>query len=315
VQDDLRMDPKIEDVDAWVVARIGELERANRRLWIGVAASFTTLVSLGIAAGMFAAHLELPGAAAPAESADGALHVNDLEVRHALRVVDADGNTVISLGRDEKPENGSPQAVVALFAGDRSAQQTVRIATSALGSALSLSSPDGNASSSLFAGASGVSLELRRGPAVRTLNEVREPAAATVAAAPPAAPAPASPAAAQAESDAVAARAAGDGAALVDLTNPTLQAVGSGFLVGPSSVTDSSGGLRVRGKIVNATSIDQSRAEFRLALGSREVSFTVARVSAGSSAPFAVELQTAGKADVRAAHMRWVRSSVAYGEE
>ncbi|HXZ84021.1 MAG TPA: hypothetical protein VEI82_00905 [Myxococcota bacterium] len=308
------MEAKIEDVDAWVVARIGALERANRRLWIGVAASFTTLVSLGIAAAMFAAHLELPGGVAPQEG--GSLRVEDLEVRHALRVVDGEGRTLISLGRDEKPETGASQAVLALFAGERAPQQTIRLATSSLGSALSLSSLDGGASSSLFAGASGVSLELRRGQSVRTLSELREPAAALAAApAPPAVAASKPSAAARGEAEALAARSAGDGAAVVDLTNPTLQAVGSGFLVGPSSVTDSAGGLRLRGRIVNATSVDQSRAEFRIALGSREVSFTIARVSAGSSAPFAVELQTGGKADVRAAHMRWVRSSVAYGEE
>ena len=311
------MEPKIEDVDAWVVARIGALERANRRLWIGVAASFTTLVSLGIAAAMFAAHLEVPGAIAPGEGLPGTLHVDELEVRHALRVVDADGRTLISLGREDKPESGSSQAVVALFAGDRAPQQTIRLATSSLGSALSLASVDGGSSSSLFAGASGVSLELRRGATVRSWSELREPGAAGAGSAPaPAqAAAPRATAAAHGESEALAARAAGDGAAVVDLTNPALQAVGSGFLVGPSSVTDSSGGLRVRGRIVNATSVDQSRAEFRIALGAHEVSFTVARVSAGGSAPFAVELQAAGKADVRAAHMRWMRSSLAYGEE
>ena len=313
--DDLRMEPKIEDVDAWVVARIGALERANRRLWIGVAASFTTLVSLGIAAAMFAAHLELPGGIAPGEALPGALHVEELEVRRALRVVDGDGHTLISLGREDKPVGGSPQAVVALFAGEQGSQQTIRLATSSLGSALSLSSLDGGASSSLFAGASGVSLELRRGASVRTLNELRETGGAIAASAPAQVASSRAAAAPQGESEALAARAAGDGTALVDLTNPTLQAVGSGFLVGPSSVTDSSGGLRVRGRIVNATSVDQSRAEFRIALGAREVSFTVARVSAGRSAPFAVELQAGGKADVRAAHMRWVRSDVAYGEE
>jgi hypothetical protein len=86
-------------------------------------------------------------------------------------------------------------------------------------------------------------------------------------------------------------------------------------LVGPISVTDSSGGLRVRGRVVNATSLDQARAEFRLAIGKREISFSVARIAAGGSAPFAVELPASGNADVRTARMRWVRSSLSYGEE
>ncbi|HTO70518.1 MAG TPA: hypothetical protein VMR31_11710 [Myxococcota bacterium] len=316
------MERPTEDVDAWVVARLGALERANRRLWIGVAASFTTLVSLCIAGAMFAAHLEVPESAGTAAATGGLLTVDDLEVRRAVRLVDEAGHTLISLGREVPAQGGGePQAVLALFAGGaREPQQTVRVATSSLGSALSLASVDGSTSSSLFAGASGVSLELRRGAAVRTWTEAREPGTAVAAAtvpAPPPPPVAAKPGAAapRTEADALAPKSAGDGSATIDLTNPTLQAMGSGFLVGPTSVTDSSGGVRVRGRIVNATSVDQARAEFKLAIGSREVSFSVARVAAGGSAPFAVELAVGGKADVRTARMRWVRSAVSYSEE
>ena len=94
-----------------------------------------------------------------------------------------------------------------------------------------------------------------------------------------------------------------------------LQAIGSGFLVSPTSVTDSSGGLRVRGRIVNATSLDQARAEFRLTVGKREVPFTVSRISAGNSAQFVVELPQSDAGDVPAARMRWARSNVSYGED
>ena len=106
-----------------------------------------------------------------------------------------------------------------------------------------------------------------------------------------------------------------DGSASIDLTDPVLQSIGSGFLVSPTSVTDSNGALRVRGRIVNETSLDQARAEFRLAVGGREVPFTVARIGAGDSAPFVVELPQSAAADVRSARMRWTRSSVSYGED
>ncbi len=329
------MDKNIENVDAWVVARISALERANRRLWVGITAVFTTLVSLAIAGGLFAAYFELPAGGASGGASDQ-LSVGDLEVRNSLRVVDADGRNLVWLGR-EAGRGGDPQVVLGLFAaaGSGEPQQTIRVATSALGSALSLSSPDGGTSSSLFAGKAVASLELRRGATVATFTEKAAPgptpaqagaAPASPPAAPEAAPAPppmratrepAGPAApaALAEADALAARGAGEGGSVtVDLTNPTLQSLGSGFFVGPTSVTDSSGGLRVRGRIVNATSVDQSQAEFRLGVGKREVSFSVARVGAGGSAPFAVELPD-GKADVRAARMRWLRSTVRYGEE
>ena len=93
-----------------------------------------------------------------------------------------------------------------------------------------------------------------------------------------------------------------------------LQAIGSGFLVSPTSVTGSSG-VRVRGRIVNATNFDAARPEFRLSVGKREVPFTVARIDAGTSAQFVVELPQSPSADVKAARMRWTRSSVSYGEE
>ena len=320
------MAQEIENVDAWVVARLGALERANRRLWIGVGALFTTLVSLGIAGGLFAAHFEIPGAPASGGVTEQ-LTVGDLEVRNAIRVVDDAGRNLAWVGR-EAQSGGATQAVVGLYAaapGAGDSQQTIRIATSSLGSALSLASADGANSSSLFAGKTGVSLELRRGNSATTYTDkagAPSSAAAQEAAPPPPAPVPESAPAAEApagrrtEADALAGRWTSDvGTFTVDLTNPTLQSLGSGFLVGPTSVTDSSGGLRVRGRIVNTTSVDQSRAEFKLGVGKREVSFLVARVSAGGSAPFAVELPENSKADVRAARMRWLRSTVRYGEE
>jgi pyruvate/2-oxoglutarate dehydrogenase complex dihydrolipoamide acyltransferase (E2) component len=318
------MERNIENVDAWVVARIGELERANRRLWIGIGALFTTLASLALAGGLFAAHFEVPAGVAAAPG--GKLAVDELELRHALRIVDDQGRDLVWLGREKPPGAAAAsgeQTVLGLFAANDSEepQQTVRVATSRLGSALSLSSQDGAASSSLFAGKTGVSLELRRGSAVTSWSERSgAPAAAPAPAPAPAPPAPAPAAApasgARAESDALAARITADAAAAaVDLTNPTLQSLGSGFFVGPTSVTDSAGGIRVRGRIVNATSIDQTRAEFRITVGKREVAFSVARIAAGASAPFALEMAQAASAEIRGARMRWVRSSVSYGSE
>lgn len=308
------------DQDAWVVARLAALERANRLLWGGLALSFTTLVSLGIAGALLFSQVELPARVGSLFGAGGAASVDELRVRRALRVVDDAGRDLIRLGREADPRGGAEQAVIGLYAAGSGGepQQTMRLATSRLGSAFALSSLDGESTSSLFAGDGGVSLELRRGATRRTLTEQRDGAA--VAAAPSApregARAPAgAQSGPQSESDALAARPAGDGAATVDLTNPMLQAIGAGFLVSPTSVTDSSGGLRVRGRIVNATSLDQARAQFMLAIGRREVPFTVGRIGAGRSAQFVVEFPQNASADVRAARMRWARSAVSYGEE
>lgn len=309
--------------DAFVLARLAALERTNRLLRAGLVLVFTTLVSLGIAAVLFAMHVELPEGVASTLGGGGSVRVDELEVRKSLRVVDDAGRSLIWLGREtDKPSGSDAQAVIGMFAAgpEGEPQQTMRMATSRLGSALALSSLDGSATSSMFAGASGVSLELRRGDATRTFSEQRESAIGgppAMPAMPPSAPREAerAPKGAPSQADALAARPAGDGAASVDLTNPVLQAIGSGFLVSPTSVTDSSGGLRVRGRIVNATSLDQARAEFRLTVGKREVPFTVARISAGNSAQFVVEFPQSESADVRTARMRWARSNVSYGED
>ena len=275
-----------------MLARLAALERTNRLLWAGLVLTFTTLVSLAIAGALLATHVDLPAGMAGALGGGGTVSVDELQVHKAVRVVDDAGRDLIWIGRetDRAKADSDAQAVIGLFAaGPGAPQQTMRLATSPLGSALSLSSLDGDATSSLFAGASGVSLELRRGATARTLSEQRNGGASAAAprrrrprrrASPPR-----SARGARKQGDALAARPAGDGAASIDLTNPVLQAIGSGFLVSPTSVTDSSGGLRVRGRIVNATSLDQARAEFRLSVGKREVPFTVARIDAGTSAP------------------------------
>jgi hypothetical protein len=311
------MERKVEHEDAWVVARIAALERANRRLWVTLGALLMVFVSLGIAGAMFAAQLELPN------GVGGALKVDDLEIRRALRVVDEEGHDLIWLGREpERKGSAGGQAVLGLFAPQSSGatEQTVRIATSPLGSGLSLSTPDGSSSTSLFAGTSGVSLELRRGSATRSFSE-KSDAGMAVAAAPPAVTPAAAPAgrpasdSAKAEAVALAARAGDSSGNSVDLTNPALQALGSGFFVSPISVMDANDGLRVRGRILNTTSVDQLRADFRLVVGGREVVVGVSRIDAGASAPFAVDLPHAGSANVKAARMRWERSTVAYAAD
>src|SRR5258706_10112019 len=129
------MDKNIENVDAWVVARISALERANRRLWVGITAVFTTLVSLAIAGGLFAAYFQLPAGGASGGASDQ-LSVGDLEVRNSLRVVDADRRNLVWLGREAGP-GGDPQVALGLFAaaGAGGPQQPLRFAPSPLGSA------------------------------------------------------------------------------------------------------------------------------------------------------------------------------------
>jgi len=310
------MDETAGNADGWVIARIVALENANRRLWIALAALGMTLVSLGIAAVFLAVNIELPtGTGSRASDASGASIVaDDVTVRGALRVVDDDGRSLVWIGRERASAGASAgpggQAVIGLFAGTSSEapQQTIRLATSGLGSALSLSTPDGSDSVSVFAGTSGVSLELRRGETSRVISERADGA--------PDARRPASEAT-RAEAPAIAGAATGESerGALVDLSDPAIQPLGGAFYVGRLSLSDQSGVLRVSGRLINATSIDQLRAEFRLSVAGRELPFSVGRIAAGSSTAFTVELPSANAAALRAARMRWVRSTLSYLSE
>ncbi|MGH7292968.1 MAG: hypothetical protein ACREJT_17235, partial [Myxococcota bacterium] len=73
------MDELTGNEDGWVVARISALERANRRLWVGLGGLAMVLVSLAIAAGLVATNLEVPGTfmASSEEGAGGASVVAD----------------------------------------------------------------------------------------------------------------------------------------------------------------------------------------------------------------------------------------------
>ncbi len=305
------------DQDAWVAARLAALERGNRRLWAGVAALGMTLIGLCIAAVFLAATVTVPGMLSPGTKAQRGVstEVDDLTVRGSLRVVDDAGRSLVFIGREAAPAGasaGSGQAVIGLFAGSgkTAPTQTIRLATSGLGSALSLSTSDGTSSSSIFAGESGALLELRRGENSRLVSERDEGKA-------PGKRTAASSAGLRVEAPAIA-RAPSRGTeqgAVVDLNDPALQPIGGGLYVGRLSISDQSGALRVQGRLVNGTSVDQTRAEFRLTVAGRELPFSVGRISAGSSTRFTVEIPTASPASLREARIRWVRSTLSYLSE
>ena len=309
------MDETTGDADGWVVARVAALERANRRLWIAFAALGMTLVSVCLVALFVGANLALPsgGDRRAGNASWGNLVADDVTVRGALRVVDASGQSLVWIGR-ERPAAaataGKEQAVIGLFAGAgaEAPQQTIRLATSPLGSALSLSTPDGSSSVSVFAGESAVSLELQRDKTARVISERADGASS--------APSRASEGP-RVEAPAVARAAAGEAGRgeMIDLTDAAIQPIGDGFYVGRLALNDQSGVLRLSGRLINSTSIDQLRAEFRLSVAGRDLPFSVGGIPAGSSTAFTVELPAANSTALRAARLRWVRSTLRYQSE
>ncbi|MEX2209031.1 MAG: hypothetical protein WEF50_22670 [Myxococcota bacterium] len=315
------MDETTRNEDGWVMARLVALEQMNRRLWIAIAALGMTGISVCLAAYFVMANLELPAGAVASDADPGAsLVANDLTLHGALRVVDEAGRNLVWIGREPATSGASAapgQAVVGLFAasGPEATQQTVRIATSPLGSALALSTPDGHESVSAFAGDTGVALELRRGETTRVLSERAD---GTAAARAPAAKEPAArPDGKRSEAPAIAATAKGEAerGTQVDLSDAVIQPLGGGFYVGQLALSDQGGVLRVSGRLINASSIDQLRAEFRLTVAGRELPFSVGRIPAGSSTAFTVELPSANSAALRAARLRWVRSTLSFLSE
>lgn len=300
--------------DAWVLARLTALERENRRLWSGLAALGVALVGICAAAAFLATSTALSGSRGSGATGDAGarLVAGDLTLSGALRVVDDAGRSLVFIGREPATGAGSGQAVIGLFAGagDSAPTQTIRLATSPKGSALSLSTPDGTSSSSVFAGQDGALLELRRGEIARLISE-RDPGAATRRRAPE----PSAGPRAEAPASAPAALRGVERGALVDLNDPALQPIGDGLYVGRLSLSDQSGVLRVQGRLVNATSVEQTRAEFRLSVAGRELPFIVARIGAGGSTAFTLEIPSASAGALREARIRWVRSTLSYLSE
>jgi hypothetical protein len=325
--------------DVWVVNRISALERANRRLWFGLGVLLMALVTLLAVGFLIATSLRVPAgtvASDPASELDvEVVRANEVAVREAVRLVDDQGRDLIWMGRESAGSGATGSTVISVYATDPSGAapaQALRLVASPVGSGVSLGTSDGASSASLFVAADGASLELRKGETSRVLDESAEdtPKSAVAAGPPPepAAPPPPPPAPApapdptpigvgpRAEAPAVARGAPADGRGItVDLTDPVLQALGQDFYVGKLSLSDETGGLRVSGRIVNASSVDQLRVEFRLSVANRELPFSVARIGAGNSTPFALEIPPASSQQLREARIRWVRSTLSYGTE
>src|SRR5512139_1128243 len=143
--------------DVWVVARLAALERANRRLWIGLSALLMALVTLVAVGTLVATSIEVPaGAGGRVDTLDAnTIRAGQVSISSALRIVDEQGRDLVFIGRDTGTSGGR--------APGQPPRQALRLAASPQGSALSLGTPDGASSASLFVAPAGASLELRKG--------------------------------------------------------------------------------------------------------------------------------------------------------
>jgi hypothetical protein len=293
-----------EYLDARLVATMRALEQRQRRTVWFVGIAVTGLVAAGAAL--------LAGGIPTSEARDEiyarSIRADRVAVTGDLRLLDETGRELAVLGREGGIDGARPDApvVLSMHAEGDPGRQILRLAASKTGAALSLDSPTGESSLSLLSMASGPTLELRSGEKSRRLSS--EPSAAAPAA------------------EAAPAVAAGTRSAGVDVPAwtprrealptgaiPEVRDIGHGFLIADLEAAPApEGGLEIRGRVVNTTSVVHAGLAFRVRAGDVAETFTISRISPGNSTGFAIAMPgafTEAAADVR---VEYLGSTVGY---
>lgn len=212
--------------------------------------------------------------------------VDDLEVHGAIRIVDEHGRQLAVLGREG--EDGP--MVLGFFGSDGfEEQQTVRLAASGSGSAMTLAAPGEDTEMTLTAAKFGTDIQIRRGADTRTLSDERAPTPMLAVADPTAQP-----------------------SAEVNLTNPAIQDIGHGLMVVKLLAVDRDGGLGISGRVINAASLRHTRLRFRVSVAGRSEEFGIVMISPGNSTGFAVTIPGVSTADARVAMIEYLGSTLSY---
>jgi hypothetical protein len=215
---------------------------------------------------------------------------DELTVRGALHVVDENGRELAYLGQEGK--NGGP-IVLNLFSPESpEPRQTLRMAATASGSAISMQSPLGTSTLTLYATDSGPEIELGRGSRRKVISEHTGPRSTAVL--PP-----------------VSARGNGQ-VGLVDLTLPAIQEIGNGFMVVQLGLAKQGTGVRVSGRVINSTSVQHAGIQFGISVGGQSQRFDINLISPGNSTGFAVDIPDVRLDDAKTAQIRYLRSTVNY---
>jgi uncharacterized membrane protein len=306
------MDPEWKGVDPRIVVRVTALERGRRRIVLVLAFLTGLFGSLAAAAVMFMLSLDRPGSASRVDTVEArVISADRIVLRKDLRLVDEKGRELVFVGRDTFGA-GEAVTVLGLSSPGREGedpQQTVRLAASSTGAAVSIRTPADQSSASLFASESGPRVEVRDRGRTQVLSDI---AMADVA--------PDATASADASRSRVRdglgrleARPAAVGAGpppLVDLTRPESQDIGHGFLVSRLSLVTVGSGVRVRGRMSNVGSLDHGEARFEIEMAGRKAAFVVPGLASGQTAPFGVEIPGVPGSAAAEARIRYLSSIV-----
>lgn len=273
-----------------VQARLKALVRMQRRArWAAV------LFVLVVAALVVSTALQSDRAQANSDTPLGSAQspFQELWVSGAIHVVDERGRDLAVLGREQR----EGPIVLGLYPPSANGGlQTLRLATSETGAALSIRTASGDSAVTMLAQQDGPELELKRGSIRRVLSE-HEPAP------PPSRGRLTLPAVGAARSARI---------PLLELDAKRVQDIGDGFLVANLSAEERPDGVLVTGRIVNATSVKHRKVRFRVSLGNGSQTFEINLISPGNSTGFLTSLPGIDLASVSAARIEYLNSTVTY---
>jgi len=223
-------------------------------------ASRRPLIAGACAAAVAAALLTGIGSPKAGEKAEAGWNippVENLTVRGAIRIVDGSGNVVAVFGNVPGSPGGQETTTLQLrTAAQQGARETIRLESLASGATLKLGTPDQHSSMTLVSGDAGPYLLMAQGSQQRVIGPTEVDALPAVSSAP--------------------ARAS------LDLLDRRAQALGDGLFAVDMRVSRG----RLRGRILNTTSVRHTGIELDLGIGEQKLSLSVPIVSPGNSTGF-----------------------------
>jgi hypothetical protein len=252
------------------------------------AVSRRPLIAGACAAALAAALLTGIGSPKAGEKAEAGWNlppVENLTVRGAIRIVDGLGNVVAVFGNVPADDSGGAETTTLQLrtAAQQGTHETLRLESLASGATLKLETPDRHSSMTLVSGDAGPYLLMTQGSQQRVIGPTG--------------------------SDALPAVASGPAQASIDLLDRRAQELGDGLFAVDLRVSRG----RLRGRILNTTSVRHTGVELELGVGEQKLSLSVPVVSPGNSTGFSAAL-SAGlpEALLRSAAVERLSSTLRY---
>jgi hypothetical protein len=245
--------------------------------------ALATASAVGIAAWLLTAIGE-PRAREDADASWNIPPLENLTVRGAIRIVDTQGNVVATFGNVPGEAGRAESLALELRSpGTDGPRETLRLESLSSGATLSLRTPDRHSSMTLVSGDAGPYLLMTQGSHQRLIGTEG--------------------------GDTLPAVSAGEESRELDLLDRRAQALGEGL----SAVDLRVAGRRLRGRILNTSSVRHTGVEVELALADQRLALQVPVVSPGNSTGFSVPLPADfPEAMLRGARVARVSSTLHY---